>query len=206
MEQQSEDERPPAIDEIVGLLNRYSAGALAQLRFQYPRSKELLQTGIIAGETDDAIAVRIATAIKGLAAAVEICRERIPTIRSRIARSYRWQFIGQVFSILAGTSLLGAISADFSKVAEYAIAALALGGSLASLFSQYAAGGAGGIKSLAQLHEQLSDHRFEAQQLGNELELALSSKIVPTSLSKLVRRANSLCAAVVRAESRTFQR
>jgi len=201
--QELNNQRAPAIDEIVGLLNRHRPGALAELRNRYPNQTDLLRVGTIAGETEGGIDIRVNTAIVGLSTAIEICNERIPAIRDRIAMAQRWQFTGQAFSLVGGASIFAAISADFPKLAQYGVAALTLLGSLASLYAQYNSGAMqGSAKNLIQINEQLIDSRFEALQTKQELELTAQATGEVAAKSKLIRRANAICFTIVRAEGK----
>jgi hypothetical protein len=199
--------RPPPINDIVNFLESHSPNDLDALRHKYPEAErgKILQIGIIAGSADRHLPARAETAYRGLEGAVRVCEQLIPKIQEKLRRAGKYQFIGQVMSVIGGASIFGTLAGDFPKAATYAGALVTLIGSLMPQIAQYAGRALSPESNLFDIFKELISCRTEANLIRQEIEPWIGNKAEGddeeyTLLKELITKANSLCSRVTQVE------
>lgn len=190
----------PPIDEAVGLLAHAAPQSLTELRrrFPDPADADLLRVGIIAGETDRRMNLRLEVSLEALRVADRGCANKILELRSRLERSNRVELTGQIMTVIGGAAVVGTLAQDLPRVTTYLGGAISLLAGVMPPIAQHlrkgpdekGTGVAEGFRKLVEL-------RTKAQQLTRELNRWLGSDTDPELIpSELVNEVNVLCAEV----------
>lgn len=199
--------RPPPINDIINFLESHAPGALDDLRHKYPEAErgKILQIGVIAGSADRHLPARAETAYRGLAGAVQVCEQLIPQIQEKLRRAGKYQFIGQVMSVVGGASIFGTLAGDFPKAATYVGALVTLVGSLMPQIAQYAGRALSHESNLFDIFKELISCRTEANLIRQEIEPWIGNRFDGDPeeyglLKELITKANALCSRVTQVE------
>jgi hypothetical protein len=200
-EEPMSDERPPAIDEIVGLLRRHAPDVVERFRQTYPQHDDLFAAGVWAGETEAQKRIRAEVALAGLNRAIEVCAAWLPKLRQRLERARQWQFAGQLAAIVGGASIFGTATLA-TPVGSYIAASVTLAGSLASAYAHHLQtalqGRAGGVFDSYRL---FVESELEARQIKDELSRLMEEGLI-NDAAKLVRKANAVCFRINKEEAK----
>ena len=127
------------ITESVSLLARLEPGLLQRLRAENPQEHVLLAEGEEAGPGEEKTLkrgrIKTEVAIASVSAALKEYRRWFPLLRRRLALAQRASFVAQVLTLIAGASIFTSFAVEFPKVIKGICGVLALGGSIASLWS-----------------------------------------------------------------------
>lgn len=197
--------RTPPIDEIVGLLDKHAPGILQEIREKYPEQADLLEAGLIAGtETTQQLQVRIETCLLGLKTAMHVCEKLLPKSKQKLKRASKLRFSSELVTAISGASIFTVLAVEAPKTARYAVAALALVGTLLALTTQYIGGALHpSAGNLFDQYKELIDCHVEAKQIHNELELWNKTGIEGFSEVELITKGNAICRRIALAESMT---
>jgi len=200
------DTKLPRINEVVWLLEKFDPDALETLKSQYPEDSDLLTSGIRLGgksaSSESGTRVRSAAALKGLTRGISVCEQTIPEIRRRLKRAGSLRFASEVVTVVAGASIFTVLATNFQNAVRYAVASLALFGSLLALTATYFGGTLHSSGSgLLDYYKELIDCQIDAKQILQELEVWRRSDLTDSSIESAIRESNEICSRIMKASS-----
>lgn len=200
-------DRPPPINQVVGLLARHDPAALEELRERYGRHPDL-EPGIHMGEggaRTRELRMRAEAAAKGLRAGAAVCESLIPKVKGRLRLANKLHLLSQAVTAVGSASIFGTLQISFprSNGPTYAAATLTLVGALLLPLITHFRGGLMPGSSLFDVYKELVECRVEAGRTLAEIEVtfAKGSGGDPALAAELVRQANVICDRVARAEN-----
>jgi hypothetical protein len=189
-------ERPPPIDEAVGLLERHNSQFLIKLRRDLPELESELRPGIIAGTTSPRVIERANVHVEALKTALDRCQHSITRARTRLVRGRRFKLAGSVSAAIGSAGVISSLPTTIPG-ATLVSGCVALAGSVASLLSEHFERlGTKASGSLIDLYLKFVDSRFTAESLLADLQVALSEKaeeMDEKTIVNLCKSSNALC-------------
>jgi hypothetical protein len=128
----------PAIDEIVTLLAKWDPASLDALRQRFPRDRDILREGIVAGnaEPTDDKEMRLEAAAAALRAASATYAKLLLILARRLKNARRLAFLGECLTLVAGASIMVNAATSFPVFVKILCGVLALAASLLGLIAQ----------------------------------------------------------------------
>ncbi|HAS42132.1 MAG TPA: hypothetical protein DCS93_16765 [Microscillaceae bacterium] len=176
----------PPVNEVYDLLSLHDAQELNKLKAKYKGKgkgeyqdyEHIFSAGIIAGEgEDDELLVRANLSLLGLKYILLRSKRLLPKLQKRIKGFNNIQLISQIIIAISGATLLTTFRKPFEPLTKIVVGALALTGSLLSIYVQKRLGNVAlGEKSLAKLLNDLIDQQAKAEMYFDEMGI-LSKKI-----------------------------
>jgi hypothetical protein len=186
------------VDELVGLLEKWSPSSLEAIRQKYPHQDYLLKPGRILGDGTADTQIRIEICISALGAAAAACRKTIESVQKKLKFADRSQFIGQLFTVVGGASIFGVLALDVPPFTRYAAAIVGLAGAVLTLIAQHALRSPGAKdQSLLDIYSELIDCRATSEGALRELEIARRLG-AEKDVSELITKANALAERVTK--------
>lgn len=185
----------PSVTQLVDFLDVADPSVLKSLRDRYPQEADhLLRRGCDLGPcADTELALRMEVAAATLSCIIQWCEERLPRLSERIRRAGAFQFTGQLITAVGGASVFGVMAANLQDVSRYAVASLALAGTVCTLISTYL-NKLSGYKAgnLTEFFQAVVSCQVKAERLARELSIWNKCGQETETGSQLVSETNTL--------------
>jgi|SRR5579871_2507716 len=186
----------PSIDEIVGLLADYSPDTLETLRKSFPTYQDLLAVGMMAGEVDEAMHVRLSTAKVLLEKLADACNKALEQTRRKIRLAHHIQIVGDIVAAISTASIISLVAKDAPKPATYLAAMLSLIGLLCPKLVKFVYPVNTDTKEVFELYKKLIKCQNDAEQLVPEVNACLQSDKNRDTCNKTIKSVNLLAAEI----------
>ena len=192
------------INESLSLLEDFSPDIIDKLKDEYPNLTDTFRTGIMLGDDDmkgkkEEIELRVEIIKSSLEVIISKCDSFIPKLKIRLKRLNNIQLISQIIIAISGASLLTILSSEISKSINYVVGALALIGSLLTIYVQ---GKSISINpnssSLFNVYEDLVNLHINAEQKLSDLTIysSISDGLADKKLPEILSSSNDLCVEI----------
>ncbi|MDX6383281.1 MAG: hypothetical protein QOK48_854 [Blastocatellia bacterium] len=197
------------VNELVGLLDKYSPETLTALRRKHPQFSELLKPGKLCGDSDGQHSLQTflaEVALDGMKEGIKLCDSALPVLKKRLLIASKVKFTAQIIAVIGGASIftLLAQSQEYAVYAKFISAGLVLVGTVLPLVAQYVEGGLfQGGEAIKQLYEDLVECKLEATQILPQIEYCLKSKLTEP-IAEQVSKANGLSVRIRKGIQKTM--
>jgi hypothetical protein len=186
------------INNVVALLDRAAPHILQAARQRFPELAAELRPGVTLIPTERRAArARAELVHSGMQVAIQDCDVALNVALDRLSLGRKLRTVGRTLTLVGQSSVLGALGLSSPGVAVVA-GVLALAASLGTLWAESVELTWGNGQSLEQLYVKLVSLRYDANNVRENLALALATLRVGDAaserlLAKLAKDGNLLC-------------
>jgi hypothetical protein len=170
------EEPDAAVNNLVGFLGEFAPHALEVLKARFPDSP-LLEEGKRLGPLSAPLMARIEVALGGLDAMTRVSEATADKLFRTMRAASRWEFVGQLISLLGSGGVLAAILGKAGAAAQTASALIAFTGSAIALYVKFKR------KDILDSDKGLL-HVYGDLIRANGSAVELYGRLLPASLSK----------------------
>lgn len=179
------------LDEVVGLLQRFSKQELEGMKLKYPEHEELLKHGQEMGvpaptiSSQKELKVRLDIIRKGLEIILIKADEKSIQLKRRIDVLKNIQLASQIVMAISGASILILLQNTY-EIFKIIAACLVLLGSMLTIFVQHKSGTiSNGEGSLSSIYGKLIDYKINAEHYLQELIIYMKLEHDPSSYERI---------------------
>ncbi|WP_397445967.1 hypothetical protein [Polaribacter sp. R77954] len=182
------------IDESVGILNKLNSNALEEFRNQNPEFSEILELGVIGGESQmslDELKIRIKVSQISLQETLKETKIKyLPYFRKKIKRLQTLELWSQIIVVVTSSTTIGLLSTnkefDGKEIVTIVSAVLSLLGAIFSVSVNLNTGKSEtGKKNVSKMFNDLITHRIEAEETLREINI--KSNFITENESELIK-------------------
>lgn len=190
--------RQPKIDEMIAFLEKRQPQIIQKIRTENPGYLNILKEGEELGPSTDIeeLKVRAKVCFASTEAAIKICNENLPVLKSKLKGVQKLQMWGQVITTIGGASVLATLALKYTSITYYA-GGLSLLGSLIPLILEQKNKGLDKNKQVDEIYTELIKLKLEAERNATELKFFIENNFNVQGISDVINRCNQIYAEVM---------
>lgn len=190
--------RQPKIDETIAFLEKKQPHTIDKIRNENPSFANILKTGEELGSSTDIeeLKVRAKVCFAATDAAVKICNDQLPILKSKLKGSQKLQLWGQIVTTISGAAVITTLATKHPNITYFA-GGLSLLGALVPLIIEQRNKGLDKNRQIDETYADLIKLKLEAERNSQELKFFIDNNFNVDGISEVINRCNQLCSDIM---------